>query len=139
RWNSTFNLINAIIELKHVIIKLFTDKWSLNLRKDQVSKLAKIELTSENWDLLSALHFVLRPFFLATKMMSGKEYATIDLSSYAIHEIKSYCAKKDKCTEQSKNFKRLLAEKLNKYFFSNSEQIHHLQVSSKLQFYAYPI
>ncbi|CAF3791041.1 unnamed protein product, partial [Rotaria sordida] len=100
RWNSTFNLIDAIIELKHVIIKLFTDKWSLNLRKDQVSKLAKIELTSENWDLLSALHFVLKPFFLATKMMSGKEYATIGLSYYAIHEIKSFCAKEEKCTEQ---------------------------------------
>ncbi|CAF3752968.1 unnamed protein product [Rotaria sordida] len=127
RWNSTFNLIDAIIELKHVIIKLFTDKWSLNLRKDQVSKLAKIELTSENWDLLSALHFVLRPFFLATKMMSGKEYATIGLSYYAIHEIKSFCAKEEKCTEQSKTFKRLLVEKLNKYFYSNSEQIHHLQ------------
>ncbi|CAF1207762.1 unnamed protein product [Rotaria sordida] len=127
RWNSTFNLIDAIIELKHVIIKLFTDKWSLNLRKDQVSKLAKIELTSENWDLLSALHFVLKPFFLATKMMSGKEYATIGLSYYAIHEIKSFCAKEEKCTEQSKTFKRLLVEKLNKYFYSNSEQIHHLQ------------
>ncbi|CAF4825681.1 unnamed protein product [Rotaria sp. Silwood1] len=127
RWNSTFNLIDAIIDLKHVIIKLFTDKWSLNLRKDQVSKLAKIELTSENWDLLSALHFVLRPFFLATKMMSGKEYATIGLSYYAIHEIKCFCAKEDKCSEQSKTFKRLLADKLTKYFYSNSEQIHHLQ------------
>ncbi|CAF2863743.1 unnamed protein product [Rotaria sp. Silwood2] len=101
RRNSTFVLIDAIIDLKHVIIKLFTEKWSLNLRKDQVIKLAKLELTIENWDLLSVLRFVLKPFYLATKMMSGKEYATIGLSYYAINEIKCFCAKDDKCSEQN--------------------------------------
>ncbi|CAF4103035.1 unnamed protein product [Rotaria sp. Silwood2] len=127
RRNSTFVLIDAIIDLKHVIIKLFTEKWSLNLRKDQVIKLAKLELTIENWDLLSVLRFVLKPFYLATKMMSGKEYATIGLSYYAINEIKCFCAKDDKCSEQSKTFKKLLADKLNKYFFCDSAQFQYLQ------------
>jgi len=51
RWNSSFSLCESLIALKHLIMKLFINKASLDLRKDQINKLYTIELQSEDWDL----------------------------------------------------------------------------------------
>jgi hypothetical protein len=128
RWNSTFVLTHSLIQLKHYVIKLFSEKRSFKLRKDQMDKLMSIELDYENWELLSSLNYVLKPFFFATTVISGKNYPSIGLCYYAIYRIKYFCANNDNSNEQIKNFKKLLLDKLNKYFFNDYEQLQYLQV-----------
>ena len=135
RWNSTFVLADALIELKLVIIKLFNEKRLLNLCKEQIIKLSSIELNDENWNLLSSLQYVLKPFFFATSMMSGKNYPTIGLSYYAIYKIKWFCSNNDNCNEQIKKFKKMLLDKLNQYFHNDDEQLQQLKVRNKLLIY----
>lgn len=128
RWNSTEILIASFIALKHSIIKLFSDKKSFKLRSDQTEKLTAIELNAMDWDLLASLEKVLQPFLIATTMMSGKHYPTIGLSYYAIERIKSFCARNNDSDEQIKKMKKMLYEKLKKYFHDDAEQLKIFQV-----------
>ncbi|CAF3371112.1 unnamed protein product [Rotaria sp. Silwood2] len=127
RWNSTFVLADALIELKIVIIKLFSEKESLDLGKEQIIKLSSIELNNENWNLLSSLQYVLKPFFFATNIMSGKNYPTVGLSYYALHKIKWFCNNSENCNEQIKRLKKILLDKLNQYFYYDDEQLQQLK------------
>jgi hypothetical protein len=132
RWNSTFILTHSLIELKHLVVKLFSEKRSFNLRKDQVDKLRTIELSYDDWELLSSIHYVLKPLFLATALISGKNYPSIGICYYVIYRIKYFCVSNDRCNEQVKILKKLLLDKLNKYFFSDYEELQYLQV--KIEF-----
>lgn len=128
RWNSTYLLIDSLIYLKHVIIKLFTDKRALGLRSDQIQKLTTIELNSDSWDFLSSLHTILSAFFHATIFMSGRQYPSIGLAYCAIQKLKNCCLSNRKTNEQTKKMKKLLLDKLNKYFYSDVNEFQHLQV-----------
>ena len=128
RWNSTYLLIESLIYLKHLVIKLFTDKRALGLRTDQVHKLTTIELNSDCWDFLSSLCTALSPFYHATIFMSGRQYPSIGLAYYAIQRIKNFCLSGRNINDQMKKTKKLLLDKLNKYFYSDVSQLRHLQV-----------
>ena len=60
--------------------------------KDEIDKLNLIEWTNDDWEFLSYLHFVLKPFYLATVMMSGKYYPSIGLIFHVIQKIKQFCS-----------------------------------------------
>ncbi|CAF1458616.1 unnamed protein product [Adineta steineri] len=126
RWNSTFKLINSITENKSSIIKLFLEKRSLKLRKEQLDKLSDIELSNEDWDFLNSLERVLKPFACSTTMMSGKNYPTIGLAYHAIHKLKSFC-EADGENEHIQELKQLLLAKINQYFYSDLEQFEHFK------------
>ncbi|CAF3342273.1 unnamed protein product [Rotaria socialis] len=127
RWNSTFLLIEATIECKQVLMKLFSEKRSFNLRSEQVNRLIAVELNNDEWDFLSSLRFVLNPFYHATKLMSGKNYPSIGLAFHAIHKLKHFCSKDDTYEEKIKQMKKLLLAKLNYYFYDDLEQHEHLE------------
>ncbi len=133
RWNSTFTLIHSLIDLKNLIIKLFSDKRSLKLRRDQIIKLTTIELNSEDWELLNSLDEVLKPFFLGTELMSGARYPSIGICYYSIQKLKSFCTKDMDCDEQTKKMKKMLLDKLSKYFHDDYNQLQHLQVRNQSQ------
>ncbi|CAF4511104.1 unnamed protein product [Rotaria sp. Silwood2] len=50
RWNSTYILLDAFIDLKPVMMKLFNEKRTLSLSQVQLDKLAMIELNNQDWD-----------------------------------------------------------------------------------------
>ncbi|CAF4406161.1 unnamed protein product [Rotaria magnacalcarata] len=127
RWNSTFLLIEATIECKQVLMKLFSEKRSFNLRSEQVNRLITVELNNDEWDFLSSLRFVLNPFYHATTLMSGKNYPSIGLAFHAIHKLKHFCSKDDTYEEKIKQMKKLLLAKLNYYFYDDLEQHEHLE------------
>ncbi|CAF2036400.1 unnamed protein product [Rotaria magnacalcarata] len=108
RWNSTFHLIESIIILKSAIINFFDDKYSLNIRRDLITKLISIELQNNDWQLLGHLQTVLRPFHLATKLMSGRSYPTIGLCYYTIRNIHVFLSKDEEDSYQIKSLKRML-------------------------------
>ncbi|CAF1176070.1 unnamed protein product [Adineta ricciae] len=126
RWNSSYSLCESLVTSKHLIMKLFMEKTSLTLRKDQINKLSAIELQSDDWDLLNSLYIVLTSSFRATQMMSGRRYPTIGLAYCMISKIKSYCMKDDS-DEYIRIIKRLLIRTLNKYFYEDTEQLEYFQ------------
>ncbi|CAF4139247.1 unnamed protein product, partial [Adineta steineri] len=128
RWNSTHRLIETIIGAKSVLMKLFAEKKALKLRKEQFEKLKEVELKNEDWELLKCLQRVLKPFRIATQMMSGKYYPSIGLAYHAIERLKRYCEKNDDDhNEHVEVLKKLLLTKINQYFYSDVEQLQNLQ------------
>ena len=128
RWNSTYSLIDAINELKPVLIKLFVEKKSLELRKEQLAKLTIMELDNKHWEVLSSLLHVLRPFFYAIIMMSGKNYSSVGLCYHALDKLKLFCENNNNNSEHIKEMKKLLLAKIYQYFYYDTEQLEYFQV-----------
>ncbi|CAF1473767.1 unnamed protein product [Adineta steineri] len=127
RWNSTFKLLESLILCKDAIVKLFNEKRTLKLTKDQIDKLCSMELNSHDWDFLSSLYYVLKPFFGATHLMSGKYYPSIGLSYHAIQKVYGFCLHYQNNNEQIIRLKKLLLSQLYKYFFNDPQQLEYLQ------------
>lgn len=79
RWNSTLHMIESFIASKPVIRKFFDDMPSMGLPRKQMAKLEKLKLTSSDWTWLKILAQLLKPFDLATKLLSSPTYPTIGL------------------------------------------------------------
>lgn len=133
RWNSTFYLIESVIILKNLITKLFGDRNLLGIRQGLSNKLAAMELKRNDWLLLLDLYTVLKPFQLATKLMSGKQYPTIGLCYYAINKLHGFLTDNRSDSDSIKSLKRLLFAEFHRYFYSDENQLKLLQVIGILQ------
>ncbi|CAF1369334.1 unnamed protein product [Rotaria magnacalcarata] len=122
--------INKTITIDSILLKLFNKKHSLSLRREHIDKLTIIELLTENWNTVSSLRLVLNPFYLATTMLSGKNYPSVGLAFHAIQKLRHFCSKEDTYQDEIKQCKKLLLVKINHYFFNDLEQVEHLQYHS---------
>lgn len=74
RWNSTYTMIERIVEQRNPILGVLNDRAFTS------KKLAKKHtLDNDNWELLCLLIEILKPFELATKIISGEKYPTASL------------------------------------------------------------
>ncbi|CAF3882952.1 unnamed protein product [Rotaria sp. Silwood1] len=129
RWNSTYCMIDSFLYLREVIDKLFNCKHQLHLRPKQVAKLSGFEFTSNDWMILSQLHLVLRPFFHATKAMSGRRYPSMGIAFYLLTRLKYFLQHHDKKESlMVKHFKQLLLAKFLYYFETDDDQMSLLKV-----------
>ncbi len=129
RWNSTYSMIDSFLVLREIIEKLFNHKHNLHLKPNQFKKLTGFELTVDDWIMLSALHLVLKPFFHATKAMSGHQYPSIGLAFYLLVRLKTFLQQQDKKENiMIKSLKQLLLSQFIYYFESDHEQIQLLKV-----------
>lgn len=129
RWNSTFVMIDSLISLKSLIIKFFDDKYRMHLRRDVITKLISIELENDDWQLMIDISTVLKPFFLATKLMSARSYPTIGLCYYTLKKLYAFLLNDETDPIQMKTLKRMLLIKFQKYFISDHEQLKLLKVN----------
>ncbi|CAF1613249.1 unnamed protein product [Didymodactylos carnosus] len=132
RWNSTYALIESILQLKALLEKLFSDKRALQLQKTQIDKLISIEFLPEDYDILVNLQYVLKPFFKAITLMSGQSYPTVGLSLFCIEKIKQFLSTDDNNNDEVKQLKSLLLNKLDQYFYDDQQQLSYLRVSEQL-------
>jgi hypothetical protein len=131
RWNSTYSMIDSFLALREVIQQLFRDKHKLKIKPKQVGKLGDFELTSDDWNVLTILHSILKPFYHATKAMSGSRYPTIGLAFYVLTRLKNFLQHHDKKESlMEKRFKQLLLKQLLHYFESDDKQLELLKVST---------
>ncbi|CAF1261123.1 unnamed protein product [Rotaria magnacalcarata] len=129
RWNSTFTMIDSLLVLREIIERLFNYKNYLLLKPKQRENLARYELTNDEWNLLSDLHFVLKPFFHATTVMSGSQYPSIGLALYLITRLKHFLQRHEaKQNLIIKRLKQLLLAKLLFYFEHDYEQMQLLKM-----------
>ena len=137
RWNSTFLMIDSLIILKPLIIKFFDDKYRMNLRREIVTKLISIELEHDDWQLMVDISTVLKPFYLATKLMSARSYPTIGLCYYVIRNLYIFLLNDEHGSTEIKTLKYMLLTKFQKYFVSDHEQLKLLKVSMMKELSAY--
>lgn len=132
RWNSTFYLLESLIQNKSVLLKLFNDKHHLSISLKQQKVLGFCELSSDEWTYICHLLHVLKPFREATDLLSGSKYPSIGLCLFTIRTIKDYLEVKlhdeSNVSIQLKNF---LLESMNHYFDEHDHQYHLLKVSSE--------
>jgi hypothetical protein len=132
RWNSTFHLIDSLLVLREVIERLFNAKHQLSITQDKIQKISNLELKSDDWTLLSNLHQLLRPFFHATRALSGRSYPSIGFSYYIYIRLKNFLqdhSKKDNSI--MKRLKHLLLKQLVHYFEDDEAQFQLLKVRSR--------
>ena len=130
RWNSTFHLIDSILALREVIERLFNSKHQLHIKQDKIEKISRLEFKSDDWGLLLNLHYVLRPFFHATKALSGRRYPSIGFAYYLYIRLKTFLQEHSKKESAVvKRLKNLLLKQLLYYFENDDDQLELLKVS----------
>ena len=129
RWNSTYYLVDSFIELKVLIVKFFGEKNFMDVRRTLIKKMISIELQHDDWTMLGDIRTVLRPFNLATKLMSGRSYPTAGLSYYVIVKLHRYLLEVKDDSAQVRSLKKSLLTKFEYYFLAEKEQIKLLKVN----------
>ena len=125
-----FYLIDSFIVLCDVVERLFKSKHRLQIKQDHLDKLSNLELTSDDWIMLSQLHGILQPFFHATRAMSGRRYPTISFAYYLIACLKMFSQNRSKNNNPfAQRLKQLLLNKLLFYFENDEDQSNLLKVS----------
>ncbi|CAF3910994.1 unnamed protein product [Rotaria sp. Silwood1] len=67
------------------------------------------ELTTDDWVILAQLHLVLKPFFHATKVLSGRQYPSMGLAFHLIIRLKNFLQHHEKKTKiNDKTFKTIV-------------------------------
>ena len=130
RWNSTFLMIDSLIALREVLETLFYHKHELNIKPKQINKLINLELTNDDWMMLSTLHSVLKPFFHATKTMSGRQYPSIGIAFNLLVRLKHFLQRQEKKEGvMLKRLKYLLLAQFESYFESDHDQLQLIKVN----------
>ena len=121
-------MIESFIALEPVVTKLFDDMPSIELPRKQMAKPEKLELTFSHWTLLKLLAQLLKPFDLATKLLSSRTSPTIGLCVFALHHIKMFLEDTDGDSDLSKRLKRHLLKMMTKYIDDEKEQLRIVRV-----------
>ena len=98
-----------------------------------IFRLLKYELNREEWSILEYVEEVLRSFFEATKLLSGKNYSTIGLGYFAITNLKEYLQERSGIYEIDQ-LKDLLLNQFTNYFENDFDQYDLLKVNYLFNF-----
>ncbi|CAF3982844.1 unnamed protein product [Rotaria magnacalcarata] len=121
-------MIDSLLVLRQLIQKLFNYKHQLTIQSKQVKKLADYELTSDDWNVLLVLYSILKPFYHATKVMSGRRYPSIGVAFYVLTRLKNFLQQNHrKESLMEKRLKQLLLKQFLHYFESDDEQMELLK------------
>jgi len=72
RWNSTYEMIDRLLEQRLAVYAVLHDP---KVTKLDVAR--SLELSDDNWRVVEALIPVLKPLYLATRVMCSEEYPTL--------------------------------------------------------------
>lgn len=87
RWNSTLKMLESLRVHRSILTEMFQRKATLGITKAQQHHLTTLELTSDCWHTIELLIKVLKPFYAATKAISGSEYPTIGITFYVFRRL----------------------------------------------------
>ena len=132
RWNSSYHLIEAMLMYKRIINKINTEKHEIGLNKKQTTKLSSIELDQDDWMMLEATEFVLRPIVYVKQIISDSKYPTLGISYFVIVQIREFRQDvKGFSVNDSKilhYLKFLLLKQVRKYFIDDDAQLEVMKV-----------
>ena len=120
RWNTTYLMLQRFLEMKNIVVSLTcpVDVLQFDFSDTQIEKLKKFKFTQSEINLAEILCTVLKPFFTATKMLSGKDYPT--LASSKVVEIILFNhfsnLKQDPSSRVTQALATMLYDSFEKYF-----------------------
>ena len=120
RWNSTYLMITRLKVLKKIANDLTTHPEAIEgVKPKQIVKLKSLEINNDEWNTIDILIKLLKPFFHATKTMSGQNYSTLSLSFVTRDLLKKFLNSND-ANESKKEtiLKRTLSEALEYHLFT---------------------
>ncbi|CAF1488902.1 unnamed protein product [Adineta ricciae] len=79
RWSSCFYMLKRLIDYQLIVQTVLISKFP-TISSDQQATLAKCFLDPESWEIIRAVHDILKPLELATSALSGKHYPTLSLA-----------------------------------------------------------
>ena len=81
RWNSTYLMLKRLVKLKDIVINMTERPERIDgITKKQVIRMRKLDLSQDDWLLISVLIKIFEPFFEATQMLSARKYPTLACS-----------------------------------------------------------
>ena len=131
RWNSSFKMLSTLNLYRDIITDMFKCKANIDITSKQRKKLARIELTTDQWDLVKLLITLLAPFYSATKALSTTKYPTIGSVLYLIRSLQEYLEKLENNSTLSALKAKVLAE-FQYYIFDDTDQFNNLKVYKTL-------
>ncbi|CAF4974750.1 unnamed protein product, partial [Rotaria sp. Silwood1] len=87
RWNSSYKMLYTLNLYRPIIIELFQNKTNLDITKKKQQHLTSLEFTSDCWYTIELLIKILKPFYRATRAISGSDYPTIGITFYIFHRL----------------------------------------------------
>lgn len=130
RWNSTYLSLKSLVDHKPVLLNLFENKGKLPITKKQKDKLFGLELSRDDWHLLTFLLEMFEAFYEATCQLSGSKYPTIGLALFMIRSLKEFFEKEDDEDHAIVvTLKKFISRSLNHYFDETDKQFELLMVS----------
>ena len=117
RWNSTYKMLESLNIHRPIIMEIFQRKTSLGITRRQQHRLTSLELTSDCWYTIELLIKVLKPFYAATKAISGSQYPTIGITFYIFRRLEKDFLSSIVPDDDSlfNNMKACLLDRMNDY------------------------
>jgi len=126
-------MLKRLVKLKDITNVITTKPTRIDgLSKKQINKLKSLDLTTNDWLNIDILLNIFEPFFEATKMLSGRKYATLSMS-YVVEKIlfKSLNTKSNNENKTETTVKKYISEKL-KYHLLEKTNITKEQTKIRL-------
>lgn len=110
RWNSTFYMLERLLELRTAISAVLSDK--------KISKLADLDLdlTSRQWRLADSLLKLLRPFESATRLVSAEQNVSLSVVIPIMEGLQKGLSSADDDCEAITSVKGILTEQITTRF-----------------------
>ncbi|CAF3627229.1 unnamed protein product [Rotaria sp. Silwood1] len=126
RWNSTYKMLHTINLYRNLINDLFKSKGTLGLSVKLRRKLTRVELSTDEWDILNLIISLLYPFYSATKVLSNTKYPTVGSALYLMKGLEEHLTKEDN-NELLNNLKKIIFNKFGQYIIDDVEQFNTLK------------
>lgn len=121
RWNSTYLMIERALFLRKPITAYFVEEISQRFS----NKCQSLLITQNEWNSLEILLEVLKPYFMATKLLSASNYGTISMGYSIIKGLRQSCETQVQLDHQnlSQLLKASLLKHLDVYFSEVNENV----------------
>lgn len=138
RWNTTYLMLQRFIQFRQIVTKITEFPRHIeNLTKAQVEKLSNLCFSNDDWKHLEMLLSLLRPFFEATKMISGSKYLTLPLS-YIIKKILFKFFERPNNDKTESELKKIILNKMKYYLIDKISNKQHNAILVSNVYTVYP-
>ena len=117
RWNSTYEMIDRLLEQRLAVYAVLHDP---KVTKLDVAR--SLELSDDNWRVVEALIPVLKPLYLATRVMCSEEYPTLSgIYPIVFSLTTNHLRGNDTDMKAIADFKKIVADDITRRFHSTDD------------------
>ena len=116
RWNTSYLMLERFYKLRTIVNEItLKPELVINLEKVKLEELRKLVLNDDDWDQISLLIKVLKPFYKATVMLQGQKYQSLSMSTVVERLLLEYFQNFEFCNANEYRVANILNCYLNKY------------------------